>query len=434
MANNSTVKKQTGSSKNTTKKPKVSKISYESAFEDLNAYYSQVSDAIDFVEKESAFSKLFYDSYLAGNRSVYQKDIVETKIFDEEWIKTLESYFPAIERIMNNPRSNLKYEEEIVVVEKARKVNSLSVKHLASHTQLLKNVKQNGDVVPKKILTTYSEQDYAIYENRFVKTLVDRLYIFISNRYNVIKENVESFNKNHLNIKSDFGINNTEVSLNVDVVVKKSILDKDAQRNAELLKRVDYLNKMALSFKNSPLYREIHNAPKVNPPIMKTNIIMKNVDFNGCYMLWLFLDKYNALLFDLQVKEKSTKLTPEVEEGFNRIAMLAYLSAENNNPKLKQEFEEKKLLKKSTKRVNSHIDDLTERPDLLNVEDNTINEYYLNQYKNLFKKSYNDYKKNSSSDLVALKQAIRQFNNLSNTLYENMFELESGRANAVIRS
>ena len=88
---------------------------------------------------------------------------------------------------------------------------------------------------------------------------------------------------------------------------------------------------------------------------MKTNIIMKNVDFNGCYMLWLFLDKYNALLFDLQVKEKSTKLTPEVEEGFNRIAMLAYLSAENNNPKLKQEFEEKKLLKKSTKRVNSHI-------------------------------------------------------------------------------
>ena len=188
------------------------------------------------------------------------------------------------------------------------------------------------DLTPDKLYTVEKLTDYAIYENRFVKTLVDRLYIFISNRYNVIKENVESFNKNHLNIKSDFGINNTEVSLNVDVVVKKSILDKDAQRNAELLKRVDYLNKMALSFKNSPLYREIHNAPKVNPPIMKTNIIMKNVDFNGCYMLWLFLDKYNAL--SNQDIDKSIFENKDNEEKQND--SIKKINNETNSPIIKK--------------------------------------------------------------------------------------------------
>lgn len=403
----------------------VNEDSHNDELEALDDYYDSIENAISLVEEDSEFSDMFYKHYLAGDRVVYQKNITESKIFDEEWIKTLESYFPSLDRIIANPRSNIRYEEDVVAIEKARKINSQSVKHLASHTHFVKSVERNGDVVPKKILTTYAEQEYVTYENRFIKTLIDRLFIFVANRYSIIKENVLSINKNHANIKSDFGINNTEVSLNIDIVVKKNVNNKNQKINMGLLKRVEHLNKMVMSFKNSQFSKLLNNAPKVSPPIMQTNVISKNPDFRNCYLLWLFLDKYNTLAFDLDVKEKNKKLTKEIEQGYNRVAMLSYLVAESNNNNHKDNYEkEENLLKKSTKQTKKNLDDFIERPDPIEVENNEVNEYYLNQYKQLFSKSLNDFRKNASSEEVALKQAIREFNNIANTLYQSFFEIE----------
>lgn len=394
---------------------------------DLEECFEVLSDNLCEVENDNAFAKLFYDCYLSGDRTIYQKDIIETKIFDEEWIRTLESYFPSIDKIINAPKTGIKYEHEIVPVEKARKINSESIRHLASHTQFVKEVRNNGDVIPKKILTNYAEQEYAIYENRFVKTLIDRLFVFVNNRLSVIEDNVESFSKNHANITSAFKIKNADVNVNIDVVVRKKVNNQNERNNMGLLKRVEKLSHMIVSFKNSSLYKNLVNAPKVNPPIMQTNMIMKNPDFKNCYMLWLFLDKYNKLAYDLIVNEKNKKIDKKTEHSFEQVAFLAYLSSEANKTIRKTKFDgkdEEKLIKKSAKQVKRNDDDIIGNPEPLEMEDNTINEYYLNQYKNMFKKSVEDFKKNASSDEVALKQAIRMVNNISNALYQSYFELE----------
>ncbi len=109
---------------------------------DIDEYFETVSTNLDELEVDSAFAKLFYDSYLSGDRVIYQKDIIETKVFDEEWIKTLESYFPSIDKIANTPKTGIRYEQEIVPVEKAKKINSESVRHLASHTHFVKRSKR----------------------------------------------------------------------------------------------------------------------------------------------------------------------------------------------------------------------------------------------------------------------------------------------------
>lgn len=393
---------------------------------DLDGCFEKISDSLDKIESDDAFSKLFYEAYLAGDRSLYQKDIIETKVFDEEWIRTLESYFPSIDKITNNPKTSIKYESEIVPVEKVRKVGAESVRHLASHTQFVKEVK-NGDVIPKKILTNYADEEYAIYENRFVKTLIDRLFIFVTNRYNIIKDNVASFSKNHVNINSNFKIKNANVDVNVDVVVKKEVNNQNERINISLLHRVEKLNQMVLSFRNSFLYKKLVNAPKVNPPIMQTNILVKNPDFKNCYTLWLFLDKYNKLAYDLIVNEKSKKIDKELEHTFDQVAMLAYLSTEANKSVRKTKLDSKdfeKLTKKNAKQLKNNLDDLISNPYPIEVEDNSINEYYLNQFKMLFKKNLEETKKNASSNEIALKQAIRMVNNISNTLYQSYFELE----------
>lgn len=394
---------------------------------DIDEYFETVSTNLDELEVDSAFAKLFYDSYLSGDRVIYQKDIIETKVFDEEWIKTLESYFPSIDKITNTPKTGIRYEQEIVPVEKAKKINSESVRHLASHTHFVKEVRDGNYVIPKKILTSYAEQEFSIYENRFIKTLIDRLFVFVNNRYNVIKDNVLSSNKNHVNISSDFNINNASVNINVDVVIKKTINSQNEKNNLYLLKRVEKLNRMIMAYKNSELYKKLINAPKVNPPIMQTNIIMKNPDFKNCYMLWLFLDKYNKLAYDLIVKEKNKKIDKKIEHGFDQTAMLAYLSSEANESVRKTKFDGKsdeKTIKKSAKQIKKNEDDIITNPEVLSMEENSINEYYLKQYKNMFKKNIDEFKKTASSDEVALKQAIRMVNNISNALYQSYFELE----------
>lgn len=394
---------------------------------DIDEYFETVSTNLDELEVDSAFAKLFYDSYLSGDRVIYQKDIIETKVFDEEWIRTLESYFPSIDKITNTPKTGIRYEQEIVPVEKAKKINSESVRHLASHTHFVKEVRDGNYVIPKKILTSYAEQEFAIYENRFIKTLIDRLFVFVNNRYNVIKDNVLSSSKNHVNISSDFNINNASVNINVDVVIKKTVNSQNEKNNLYLLKRVEKLNRMIMAYKNSELYKKLMNALKVNPPIMQTNIIMKNPDFKNCYMLWLFLDKYNKLAYDLIVKEKNKKIDKKIEHGFDQTAMLAYLSSEANESVRKTKFDGKsdeKTIKKSAKQIKKNEDDVITNPEVLSMEDNSINEYYLKQYKNMFKKNIDEFKKTASSDEVALKQAIRMVNNISNALYQSYFELE----------
>ena len=136
--------------------------------DDLDVLFKEIDKTL-FHYNELEFVKYFDKIYSKGDNKVYQKNMSETKIFDMGWIQTIESYFPSLDKITKNPRSNLKYEEDVVAIEKAKKINATSVRHLAAHTHYIKDINEKDNtVIPKKILTTNAEQDYQIYENRFV--------------------------------------------------------------------------------------------------------------------------------------------------------------------------------------------------------------------------------------------------------------------------
>ena len=66
----------------------------------------------------------------------------------------------------------------------SRKITVESVKHLAQHTDLIQSVDlKTGKITPSKILNVHKEESLMTYENKFVNTLIDRLYIFINTRY-----------------------------------------------------------------------------------------------------------------------------------------------------------------------------------------------------------------------------------------------------------
>jgi hypothetical protein len=395
--------------------------------DDLDLYYESLEALLVKNEKENAFPEYFYNSFLAGKNSVYRKELSEVKVFDEEWISTLESYFPSIDKILRNPTLAIRYENEVVDVERAKRVTSESVRHLAANSHFIREVNEQG-VVPRRILTTFTEQEFGTYENRFLVSLIFRLVSFVETRYKVIKENVESFLKDHVNMNSTFEIEGTEVKLDIDMVIKKDVDETTNIHNRQLLARIEKLYEMITGFRSSQLVRDLEKAKRVNPPIIKTNIILKNPDFRNCYTLWLFIDKYSNLFYDVKVKEKTIGIGEDFSTSVSRLALMTYTMVQSKAEERSEKFEnvnEYELRRKKLIKVKDiHPDDVLDRPEPIKVEDDTVKEYFLNQYRNTFNKKLDENKRNSSSYDVALRRTLREVIAISNSLFDAVFDVE----------
>ena len=76
--------------------------------------------------------------------------------------------------IAQHPRLDLRYDEAITPVSRARRLANGTLKHLASHSECWQRRTLTG-VIPRKVLARFSEDDYGIYENRLYARLLDRL-------------------------------------------------------------------------------------------------------------------------------------------------------------------------------------------------------------------------------------------------------------------
>lgn len=403
--------------------------------DELDSFFDAAAQQMGICEEASNFARYFYAACFKGSSTFYQKNVTETQIFDDEWIKTIESFIPSIDAIVRNPRMALKYEEEVVAIEKAKKTGSASVRHLSSHTQLIKEVRRdqfgNEEVTPKKILSTFSDETIATYENRFVMTLIEKLFLFIRRRHELIQKNKKSFQKDHMTYESHFEIDNQKVDAAFDLVVERDLDDPVlSAKNTEMVDRINMIMDYAVSFRNSNFMKQLaaEKAKRVTPPIMKTNVILKNVDFHNCYMLWLFLDRYYKLGFDVEVRERNIKLPDGVEANLHRLALMTYTLAMHNLNHRSNRFEDlpslKPVLKKSTKVALNNPADFVPNPHAIDMEDGLMNEYYLNENKKAFNKNFKELVESEMSESKALKKAIAQTLEISDALYQTIFYLK----------
>lgn len=394
---------------------------------DLRQFHEQLNQVFYELEREEEFPNHFYQALLSGENEIYQKSIQESKVFHEDWIETIESYFPSLDKITRDPKSGLKYLQEVVQIEKAKKVNSDSIRHLAANTQLIKEVR-NGQVIPKQILTTQAEIEYAIYENRFIKTLVDRLFDFVNRRYDLVKHNVETYQNKFFNLKSNFDMRDSNISLEVDLKIKDTIDNDDlAKSNHDLLASIQSLLKRVNGIRVSPFMEGLKQAKPVVPPIMKTSIILKNIDYNNCYNLWLYLDRYNMLNFDVNIKEQNLTLDRYYLRNVYQTALTAFTTVYGNQKALEDHYQYLDIdeyKRKSPKVIKKTLTELMTSPDPYTMEDNQINQFFLEQNKKLLKDRIDQAMDESSNYEVALRKALRDTIAISNALYKDFFDLE----------
>ena len=225
--------------------------------------------------------------------SVHVKTDYEKTVIDSEWIDKMEFTIPYIDNILRNPNRFIINEEEIVKIELARKITVDSIKHLSRHTNLIQEVdEKNGDVKPSKILNILKEESYNTYENRLIYTLINNMNIFINQR----KKKIENFSEleekdNKLieyNGKSTYKDEN--IQMNLQISSKKNLTNCEDQKKI-LLERIEKLENKITDLKSLETYKllEKDHVSIVRPPIKKTNLILKNVNFQYAMDLWNFL-------------------------------------------------------------------------------------------------------------------------------------------------
>ncbi|MGI6329672.1 MAG: DUF2357 domain-containing protein [Bacilli bacterium] len=232
-------------------------------------------------------SSMFYQSELASDS------------LSLEWLKEIEWACPYIDNIIKNPRLALVNEEDIVKIELAKKTSVASIKNLARNTHFIDKIdEETNEVQPSKILIERKEETYNTYENRFIYTLIFNLSRFIMEKESLL-EGIEIENKKILEYAASS--NTEEERLKVEVKITSGIppkKDKEEsfKKELEALKvRIRVIKDYIVTWRRNEFITSLEkdHVSFVTPPIKKTNMILKNPNFQNAMKLWTYLQTYD---------------------------------------------------------------------------------------------------------------------------------------------
>jgi len=398
--------------------------------DELTNYYAKIYADVEDSTINDPYGNYILSRVKGGQKSVFNKTQSEIRNFDMSFLDTIESVYPAILKIMRDPKKSIRYESEVVQVEKAKKTNSETVRHLASHTQFIKSVTADN-VIPSKVLTTFSEDELAIYENRFIKSLVKRLEKFVERRYEVMKVSLESFETEKLDVKNTFMISGQEVTIDLDIQIKND-LTADVETTKEQFNRLLQVRQDIAGLKGTEFMRALAKAKDVLPPIMKTNIILHNPDFKLCYGLWLYLDRVDSIATNVDVKEKAYKYSKIFDKDINACMALALTSFIKNRG-IDGIYASKKLqqIKAPKPEENKDLEiELNFEADTKKLEDYTMNEALLSETAKFFEASLDGLQRTGNKYNESIRVVYRQMLDMLDQIYPTAFgvaddELES---------
>lgn len=261
----------------------------------------------------------------------------ESVSVDFEWLDLMEETVRYIDNILRNPNRFIVNEEEIVKVEQARRITVETIKHLSKHTNYIQEIDKNGEVRPSKILNINKDESYDTYENRLIYTLIQNMRSFIDIRKS--KLITASSEKNSLESEYHGKTVIGKENINVDVIMhSNSKVDSEYQSKDDMSveERIAKLELRITDLTNTNVYKTLAKAhvARVIPPIKKTNLILKNVNFQYAMKLWDYLQSYDE--GGNSVKKRNDKYTDDinVKELFDNVFLLNYLvsnSFKDNN-------------------------------------------------------------------------------------------------------
>lgn len=393
-------------------KPTEEELSDKAVSQFYEAFYSCIENA------KSPLGDFLFNELQQGEKTIYNKIVRETKIFDGNFLDVVIGAYPSLLKICRDPKKTLAYMQEVVAMEKAKKVDSESIRHLASHTQYIRDINEQNEVIPSKILSTYAEDNIGIYENRFIKSLINRVIVFLDTRLKLMDENLESISADEIRYKNNIKLSHRKIDLEMNIKISNEILD-ETQKARELFDKTKNALDKYRALKGTGLYQAVAKLKDVVPPIMKTNIILHNPDFKIAYNLWLYIDRTTEVGYNVQSDEKTNDDDDVILNDFNHIGVFLIndLMHQRGIQSLEAFDGEKNV------RELKH-DDITKyelEPKDIKLSHQEISEYLLGRISEIFEEKYKESLSQGLSYEMSVKRVFREMIDVLNRIYPNLF-------------
>ena len=242
----------------------------------------------------------------AADTNVSLKRNKISRTIEIDWIERIEAAIPALDTIIRFPSVAIEDVDEILPIELSRHITEKSIKHLATHTNLILDA-TDDEVTPSKILNVYHEETYLTYENRFINTLLARLCAFVDKRLQALSGGSGVEAKYKFDYLTEFdhdlpdhdGKSSAKVNLHIELTspLDKEMTEADieiSERYIEALNRLKRIN-MALIGYRSSMFAQKLGRNYIRPPVIRTNAILKNKNLRECLNLWEYIENYDKV-------------------------------------------------------------------------------------------------------------------------------------------
>lgn len=310
---------------------------------ELSVYYRAYREYQDRMQQDAAHTALMKALLADTNASEGFQAKVSQCRWDEDWINAMLEALPYVERAVAEQRKFIVAHEEIRRIDQAKKISVESVRHLAQHSNMISNV-DGDEIIPDRVLIVERDDNYLIYENRFLYTLILKMESFLNERFNAVAElNQAVVQSVFINRGATWNRKHLEAAIRLDFEQRPTKLRGDVdpcEMTAE--ERVGYLQGHIADLKDVPLMRLLKGATQVSMPIVRTNVFKKNVNFKCALELYEYLENYHKAGYEILCTAPETQC---LDAHFRRdmcegIAFESFLLRLNAQPELRLQLEE----------------------------------------------------------------------------------------------
>lgn len=323
---------------------------------------------------------------------------------DFSWMPIVEETLPYLDNIIRNPRRFIQQEEDIVIVEKSKKISTETIEHLAQHTNFIQDIDKDGMIKPSKVLNIQKEETWDLYENRFIYTLVKELGKFIRKYTDKDLEDPKIEINNIVNYSGKSSYKNENINISVNLETSKREEPKGFNKE-EMLEKMHNMQNIVIDFENSAFIKSLSQALPVKSPIRKTNIILKDTNFQRALTLWEYIK--NSEIGDPEDKSESTEnlTTKEMKKKLDLSYYLDYLAL--NIEKNEEDVSTDLLADKIIALLEEYI-------DTTNITEKKLNDFLKSEIKSAVKR-----RKNKEKDILKIfNKIIKDSNDYINNIYE----------------
>lgn len=293
--------------------------------EKYGAYADTLASSENLVSRHGAYSEIL-SALAAGCGTARFSEKLMLRSIDEMWVSAIERCLPALDELIRKPARYIAETEEVLPIELTKRVSGRSVAHLARHTDYISR-NEYGELTPTKLLNVFREDSLLTYENKFLNTLISRLYLFIGKRAKIAEEAGADEKLENFEFESAFEHGEGRGRIKIEVEYSERNTEETARKpflGTGLWHRVQRLNEIVSGYMQSSFVKAM-DKNYIRPPVMRTNAILKNKYFNECLALWEFIESYEDAGYGITVSETVKDVPDEYVKEIYALAAQNYL-------------------------------------------------------------------------------------------------------------